>query len=122
MRKFLLLLLAIAISFSFDCRDLMVSRTVCHLIKTQSPHTKPKCHQEKESSKEDCDCAKTKTTGIKDSSKDFKKTFRIEFAFDSPLNVLYGLDISSNVFCSLLPKILSPHPATSLVKTIYLLI
>ena len=88
MRNFFILLLAFAISFSFDCRDLMASKTVCHLIKTQDTNTKPKCHQEKESSKKDCDCAKTKTTSLQDSTKDLKKYFRIEFFFYYPLNVL----------------------------------
>ena len=122
MRNFFILLLAFAISFSFDCRDLMASKTVCHLIKTQDTNTKPKCHQEKESSKKDCDCAKTKTTSLQDSTKDLKKSFRIEFDFNSPLNVLCPLDISSNAFFSFVPKILSPHPKPSLLKTIHLLI
>lgn len=122
MRKILILLLAIAISFSFDCRDIMASKIVCHLIKIQSTHSKPKCHQEKDSSKKDCDCAKTKAISIEDSSKDLKKTFRIEFVFGSPLNVTCALDISSNAFFSFVPKILSPHPKPSPVKTIHLLI
>lgn len=122
MRNFLILLLAFAISFSFDCRDQMASKTVCHLIKTQDTNTKPNCHQEKESSKKDCDCAKTKTASIQDSTKDLKKSFRIEFVFNSPLNILCPLDISSNAFFSFVPKILSPHPKTSPLKTIHLLI
>ena len=121
MRKLLLLLLTFAIPFSVDCRDLMASEMVCcHLIKTQS--TKSNCHQEKESSKKDCDCAKTKSTSIEDTSKDLKKTLRIDLAFNSPLNVLRSLNISDNLFFSFVPKILSPHPKLSPLKTIRLLI
>lgn len=122
MRKFLLILLAFAISFSVDCRDLMTSKTICHLTKSKADISKPKCHQEKETSSKDCDCAKTKNISIQDSAKNFKTTVHIEFIFDSPLNTIRGLDISSNVFFSFIPKILSPLIAIFLTKTIHLLI
>ena len=124
MRKAIILILSFAIPLSADCSDLITSNMVCHLAKTQSVSSKPKCHQKKESSNEDCECAKTKSKSLAESFKDLKATYRVKLVLDSPLNVLlnFNASVSSRALFTFVPITLSPQSKIPPLRTIHILI
>ena len=108
MKKFLILVLAIAIAFSIDCKDLMNSN---HII----------CPTKKNNTK-DCSCPEKKTISLLESSKLVKSSISLELVFHAPVNFIFPIQLASNMNYPQFQKEKVPVSFLNPVKTIHLLI
>jgi len=125
MKKFLILLMAVAIALSIDCKDLMNSKHIlCPVQKKISQTvTHTNCHKSKKNATKDCSCPEKKTISLLDSSKVIKNSISLELVFHAPVNFLLQLNLTQNRhYPSLHSDILLHIPFLSPTKTIHLLI
>lgn len=124
MKKFFTLLLAIAIAFSIDCKDLMNSNhIVCPTKKKTIQIVKlPKCHEAKKNTTKDCSCPEKKTISLFETSKQVTSSISLELAFKNPVNFIYPINLAPNTHFYLFQKKKKPLSFINPIKTIHLLI
>ncbi|HMV43883.1 MAG TPA: hypothetical protein PK079_11630 [Leptospiraceae bacterium] len=94
MKKIFLLLLALSLVFSADCRELMTKKNICHLSVQKAKTSKADCHGNKEKTKNSCKCPETKATQLQDTSlKESRKVVKLELLFTSPINLVHPISI-----------------------------
>jgi hypothetical protein len=124
MKKFFTLLLAIAIAFSIDCKDLMNSNHIICPTKKKTIQTVKlsKCHETKKNTTKDCSCPEKKTISLFESSKLVKSSIFLELVFHAPVNFIYQIQFASNIHYPLFEKEIIPISFLIPTKTIHLLI
>jgi hypothetical protein len=124
MKKFLILVLAIAIAFSIDCKDLMNSNHIICPIqkKTKQTVNHANCHKSKKNATKDCSCPEKKTISLLESSKVIKNSISLELAFQAPVNFVLQLNLTQNKHYPPLHLDILHIPFLSPTKTIHLLI
>ncbi|MBL0264664.1 MAG: hypothetical protein IPQ05_12485 [Leptospiraceae bacterium] len=124
MKKFLILVLAIAIAFSIDCKDLMNSNhIICPTKKKTIQAVKlPKCHETKKNTTKNCSCPEKKTISLPESSKLVKSSISLELVFHAPVNFIFPIQLASNMNYPQFQKEKVPVSFLNPVKTIHLLI
>ena len=124
MKKFFTLLLAIAIAFSIDCKDLINSNhIICPTKKKTIQVVKlPKCHETKKNTSKDCSCPEKKTISLFESSKLITSSISLELAFHAPVNFIFSIQFASNMHYPLFQKDKIPVSVLDPIKTIHLLI
>lgn len=124
MKKFFTLLLAIAIAFSIDCKDLMNSNHIICPTKKKTIQTVKlsKCHETKKNTTKDCSCPEKKTISLLEISKLVTSSISLELAFHSPVNFIFAIQLPSNMNYPLFQKEKIPVSLLNPVKTIQLLI
>ncbi|TDY66763.1 hypothetical protein CLV96_3874 [Leptospira meyeri] len=121
MRRFLVLFLMIAIPFGSDCSDQMKLTGICHLTKANVKKSILKCHQENQTAKDSCECAKSKPVIISKSASDFVSIFFAQLTFITSTYVSFDLEKPLLEFV-FVPKIRLRNSDDSYLETIHLLL